>query len=207
MTNTRLVAIGYVVLALAAGLFLEHVLLAAFGGFGSTQPLTRPLAGDWTWSTVVGFAIAAGRCYEPQQALPFYPVIEALTALYAQAPPAVQAAVTARWPGSARSSTIAWCMYPMAREAQFIPSPAALRQSSTSLGSTPRTTGLCVKSKGSLPATAAPWAVRAACIRFLNSPRGVPTGAPAARCRQWPRSTATPRRTSSRSCRCAAGCC
>ena len=60
MTNTRLVAIGYVVLALAAGLFLEHVLLAAFGGFGPTQPLTRPLAGDWTWSTVIGFAIAAG---------------------------------------------------------------------------------------------------------------------------------------------------
>src|SRR6266446_5605906 len=54
MTNTRLVAIGYVVLALAAGLFLEHVLLAVFGGFGPTQPLTRPLVGDWTWSTVIG---------------------------------------------------------------------------------------------------------------------------------------------------------
>jgi preprotein translocase subunit SecE len=60
MTNTRLVAIGYVVLALAAGLFLEHVLLAAFGSFGPTQPLTRPLAGEWTWCTVLGLAIAAG---------------------------------------------------------------------------------------------------------------------------------------------------
>src|SRR5438105_6396343 len=59
MTNTRLVAIGYVVLALAAGLFLEHVLLAAFGAFGPTQPLTRPLAGDWTWCTVIGLGIAA----------------------------------------------------------------------------------------------------------------------------------------------------
>lgn len=60
MTNTRLVAIGYVVLALAAGLFLEHVLLAGFGAFGPTQPLTRPLAGEWTWCTVIGLALAAG---------------------------------------------------------------------------------------------------------------------------------------------------
>ena len=59
MTNTRLVAIGYVVLAIAAGLFLEHVLLAGFGGFGPTQPLTRPLAGDWTWCTVIGLGLAA----------------------------------------------------------------------------------------------------------------------------------------------------
>jgi preprotein translocase subunit SecE len=60
MTNTRLAAIGYVVLALAAGLFLEHLLLAGFGSFGPTQPLTRPLAGDWTWCTVIGLGIAAG---------------------------------------------------------------------------------------------------------------------------------------------------
>jgi len=59
MTNTRMVAIGYVVLALAAGLFLEHVLLAAFGAFAPTQPLTRPLAGDWSWSTIIGLALAA----------------------------------------------------------------------------------------------------------------------------------------------------
>jgi preprotein translocase subunit SecE len=60
MTNTRLVAIGLVVLALAAGFFLEHVLLAVFGSFAPTQPLTRPLAGDWTWSSIIGLAIAAG---------------------------------------------------------------------------------------------------------------------------------------------------
>ena len=60
MTNTRLVAIGYVLLALAAGLFLEHLLLAGFGAFAPTQPLTRPLfGGDWTWATVIGLGVAA----------------------------------------------------------------------------------------------------------------------------------------------------
>jgi preprotein translocase subunit SecE len=59
MTNTRLIAIGYVVLTLAAGLFLEHVLLVVFGAFGPTQPLTRPLVGEWTWSTVIGLGLCA----------------------------------------------------------------------------------------------------------------------------------------------------
>ena len=60
MTNTRLIAIGYVVLGIATALFLEHVLLAIFGGFGPTQPLTRPLVGEWTWSTVIAFALCSG---------------------------------------------------------------------------------------------------------------------------------------------------
>jgi preprotein translocase subunit SecE len=60
MSNKTLAAVGYVVLALAAGLFLEHLLLAGFGSFGPTQPLTRPLAGEWTWSTVIGLALAFG---------------------------------------------------------------------------------------------------------------------------------------------------
>jgi preprotein translocase subunit SecE len=59
MTNSRVVVIGYVVLGLAFGLFLEHVLIALFGAFSATQPLTRPLAGEWTWSTVFGLALAA----------------------------------------------------------------------------------------------------------------------------------------------------
>ncbi len=57
MTNTRIAAVGYVVLALAAGLWLEHVLLAVFGNFGPTQPLTRPLAGEWTWCTIIGLGL------------------------------------------------------------------------------------------------------------------------------------------------------
>jgi preprotein translocase subunit SecE len=63
MTNTRLIAIGYVVLTIAAGLFLEHVLLVAFGAFGPTQPLTRPLVGEWTWSTVIGVGLCAATAF------------------------------------------------------------------------------------------------------------------------------------------------
>src|SRR6267142_2604721 len=55
MTNKQIAAIGYVVLAIAAGLFLEHVLLAVFGAFGPTQPL----AGDWTWCSVIGLGLTA----------------------------------------------------------------------------------------------------------------------------------------------------
>src|SRR4051812_16570810 len=58
MSNQRIVVIGYIVLALLSGFFLEHVLLAAFGTFGVTQPLTRPLWNDWTWSSMVGLAVA-----------------------------------------------------------------------------------------------------------------------------------------------------
>src|SRR4051812_46448015 len=60
MSNKTLVASGYVLLALVTGVFLEHVLLAVFGSFGPTQPLTRPLAGDWTWSTLIGLGLTFG---------------------------------------------------------------------------------------------------------------------------------------------------
>jgi preprotein translocase subunit SecE len=59
MTNTRIIQIGLVGLAILTGLFLEHVLLAAFGAWSVTQPLTRPLWNDWTWSSFIGLAIAA----------------------------------------------------------------------------------------------------------------------------------------------------
>jgi len=58
LSNNRIAVIGYVVLAVAAGLFLEHVFLAVFGNFGPTQPLTRPLWGDWTWCSVLGLGLA-----------------------------------------------------------------------------------------------------------------------------------------------------
>jgi preprotein translocase subunit SecE len=58
MTNTRIIQIGLVVLAILTGLFLEHVLLAAFGSWGVTQPLTRPLWNDWTWCSFIGLGIA-----------------------------------------------------------------------------------------------------------------------------------------------------
>ena len=59
MTNTRLVAIGLVVLGILTGLFVEHVLLAGFSAWHVTQPLTRPLWGDWTWSSFIGLGGAA----------------------------------------------------------------------------------------------------------------------------------------------------
>jgi preprotein translocase subunit SecE len=58
MTNKQIIASGYVVLAIAAGLFLEHVFLAIFGAFSPTQPLTRPLWSEWTWCTILGLGLA-----------------------------------------------------------------------------------------------------------------------------------------------------
>jgi len=58
MTNQRIVQIALVVLGILTGLFLEHVLLAAFGSWNVTQPLTRPLWNDWTWCSFIGLAIA-----------------------------------------------------------------------------------------------------------------------------------------------------
>jgi preprotein translocase subunit SecE len=59
MTNSRVVVIGYVVLGLAVGLFLEHVLIAVFGAFSPTQPLNTERFGSWSVSTVLGLALAA----------------------------------------------------------------------------------------------------------------------------------------------------
>ena len=60
MTNTRIIQIGLVGLAILTGLFLEHVFLVGFGAWSVTQPLTRPLWNDWTWSSFIGLAIAGG---------------------------------------------------------------------------------------------------------------------------------------------------
>jgi preprotein translocase subunit SecE len=68
MTNNRLVAFAYVVFALLAGIFLEHVFLSGFAVASATQPLTTTLftipfvAGekDFSWATILGLAISAG---------------------------------------------------------------------------------------------------------------------------------------------------
>jgi preprotein translocase subunit SecE len=68
MTNNRLVIVSYVVFALLAGIFLEHILLAGFSIFSATQPLTTtmfqlPLGPgepkDFSWATIIGLAISA----------------------------------------------------------------------------------------------------------------------------------------------------
>lgn len=69
MTNSRIVTIAYVVFALLAGFFLEHVLLTAFSVFSTTQPLTTTLftvplgpgePKEVSWATLVGLAISIG---------------------------------------------------------------------------------------------------------------------------------------------------
>jgi class 3 adenylate cyclase len=49
-----------------------------------------------------GFLLATGRCYEAEAAVPFYPWLDALATLYAEAPAAVRAEVPRRWPDLAR---------------------------------------------------------------------------------------------------------
>ena len=69
MSNNRLVAVSYVVCALLAGIFLEHLLLAGFSLFSATQPLTTTMAQiplgpgdpkDFSWATLIGLAVAFG---------------------------------------------------------------------------------------------------------------------------------------------------
>ena len=45
-----------------------------------------------------GFLVATGRCYEPEQAVPYYPFVEALGAAYEAAPLTIQSEVPRRWP-------------------------------------------------------------------------------------------------------------
>lgn len=44
------------------------------------------------------FTIVAGRCYEPQTRVPFYPFLEALQSAYQLSPRALQGQVSSRWP-------------------------------------------------------------------------------------------------------------
>jgi preprotein translocase subunit SecE len=65
MSNQRVVGIGYAVLAILSGMFIEHLLLAGFSLSAATQPLTRPLmqsdaGGTWSYSSFIGLALAGG---------------------------------------------------------------------------------------------------------------------------------------------------
>jgi len=64
-----MVTIAYVVFALLAGFFLEHVLSSGFSLFSTTQPLTTTLFSvplgpgepkEVSWATIIGLAISAG---------------------------------------------------------------------------------------------------------------------------------------------------
>jgi preprotein translocase subunit SecE len=62
MTNTRIVAVGLIGIALVTGLFLEHVLWEVFRAIPATHFMTTGFAGSdsWTPSTLLGLAIAFG---------------------------------------------------------------------------------------------------------------------------------------------------
>lgn len=74
------------------------VLLAGEPGIGKTR-----LAQELTLAAHArGFLVAAGRCYQPQQALPYYPFLDALGMAYTAAPVAIQDQASHRWPYLAR---------------------------------------------------------------------------------------------------------
>jgi preprotein translocase subunit SecE len=59
MTNSRLVAIGYVVLGILSALFLEQIFLRVFDAFSLTQPLVHGPGEEWTYARFIAFAIIA----------------------------------------------------------------------------------------------------------------------------------------------------
>lgn len=70
------------------------VLLTGGAGVGKTR-LAQEAALEMARR---GFLVATGRCYEPEQAVPYYPFLEALARLYAAAPPGLRADLPHRWP-------------------------------------------------------------------------------------------------------------
>ena len=58
MTNARLVVVSYFVLAVLAGLFIEHLFRLVFGVAGWTD--LQIVGEQWTLTTVIGFVIAFG---------------------------------------------------------------------------------------------------------------------------------------------------
>ncbi len=74
------------------------VLLAGEPGIGKTRLAQEASVHAWERR----FLVAAGRCYEAQSGVPFYPFLEALSTLHEGAPPEVREAIPERWPYLAR---------------------------------------------------------------------------------------------------------
>lgn len=70
------------------------VLLAGEPGIGKTRLAQEVTLKARHW----GFLVATGRCYEPEQAVPYYPFLEALVCVYDAAHPSIRAEIPRRWP-------------------------------------------------------------------------------------------------------------
>lgn len=74
------------------------VVLAGEAGIGKTR-----LAQELTLAAHArGFLVAAGRSYEPQQSVPYYPFLDALSMAYVAAPATIRDQTLHRWPYLAR---------------------------------------------------------------------------------------------------------
>ncbi len=72
----------------------QFVLLAGEAGIGKTR-LAQEVHLNVRNN---GFLVAAGRCYELQEAVPFYPFVGALSAVFAAVPDSIRAAAAKNWP-------------------------------------------------------------------------------------------------------------
>jgi tetratricopeptide (TPR) repeat protein/transcriptional regulator with XRE-family HTH domain len=70
------------------------VMLAGEPGVGKTR-LAQEVA---VVAQAQGYLVASGRCYEPEQAVPYYPFLGALTAVYDGTSPSIRTNVQQRWP-------------------------------------------------------------------------------------------------------------
>jgi transcriptional regulator with XRE-family HTH domain len=109
------------------------VLIAGEAGIGKTrlaQEVTRVIHDR-------KFLVAAGRCYEPQRSIPYYPFLEALRIAYEAAPASIRDQAGRRWPylsrllpdqlGAVVGAPSCWmiCIGPTAQHFNFcITSPA-----------------------------------------------------------------------------------